>query len=148
MLAQRSRCLANVCCQVFLQVGWGVLRWGVYSRKVIVIAPQGTELSLQACTCESLTQWALSWGSRWAGAGRNGCSLSWGCFVFQIAEPEACDQMYESLARLHSNYYKHKVSGPAFCIPASDQTANENVCSLIRPCVVKSYGFAPLICYH
>lgn len=36
--------------------------------------------------------------------------------VFQIAEPEACDQMYESLARLHSNYYKHKVSGPqAFC---------------------------------
>ncbi|KAK2113536.1 hypothetical protein P7K49_007802 [Saguinus oedipus] len=26
----------------------------------------------------------------------------------KIAEPEACDQMYESLARLHSNYYKHK----------------------------------------
>ncbi|XP_070953289.1 ubiquinol-cytochrome c reductase complex assembly factor 2 isoform X1 [Macaca nemestrina] len=26
----------------------------------------------------------------------------------QVAEPEACDQMYESLARLHSNYYKHK----------------------------------------
>lgn len=39
-----------------------------------------------------------------------------GLFVFQIAEPEACDQMYESLARLHSNYYKHKVSGPVFFI--------------------------------
>ncbi|XP_006883257.1 PREDICTED: ubiquinol-cytochrome-c reductase complex assembly factor 2-like [Elephantulus edwardii] len=26
----------------------------------------------------------------------------------QIAEPETCDQMYKSLARLHSNYYKHK----------------------------------------
>lgn len=36
-----------------------------------------------------------------------------GFLVFQIAEPEACDEMYESLARLHSNYYKHKVSGPA-----------------------------------
>lgn len=34
-----------------------------------------------------------------------------GFFVFQVAEPEACDEMYESLARLHSNYYKHKVSG-------------------------------------
>lgn len=42
-----------------------------------------------------------------------------GFFVFQIAEPEACDQMYESLARLHSNYYKHKVSGPdLFISPA------------------------------
>lgn len=30
----------------------------------------------------------------------------------QIAEPEACDQMYESLARLHSNYYKHKYPRP------------------------------------
>lgn len=39
-----------------------------------------------------------------------------GLFVFQIAEPEACDQMYESLARLHSNYYKHKVSGSVFFI--------------------------------
>uniref|UniRef100_A0A8C2YPG6 Mitochondrial nucleoid factor 1 n=1 Tax=Chinchilla lanigera TaxID=34839 RepID=A0A8C2YPG6_CHILA len=29
-----------------------------------------------------------------------------------IAEPEACDQMYESLARLHSNYYKHKYPRP------------------------------------
>lgn len=46
-------------------------------------------------------------------------SLPWGFFVFQIAEPEACDQMYESLARLHSNYYKHKVSGPVFYIPSS-----------------------------
>ncbi|CAN0552219.1 unnamed protein product [Rangifer tarandus platyrhynchus] len=30
----------------------------------------------------------------------------------QIAEPEACDQTYESLARLHSNYYKHKYPRP------------------------------------
>ncbi|XP_063095122.1 ubiquinol-cytochrome c reductase complex assembly factor 2 isoform X1 [Cavia porcellus] len=30
----------------------------------------------------------------------------------QVAEPEACDQMYESLARLHSNYYKHKYPRP------------------------------------
>ncbi|KAH0512388.1 Ubiquinol-cytochrome-c reductase complex assembly factor 2 [Microtus ochrogaster] len=30
----------------------------------------------------------------------------------QVAEPEACDQMYESLARLHSNYYKHKCQYP------------------------------------
>uniref|UniRef100_A0AC11D737 Ubiquinol-cytochrome c reductase complex assembly factor 2 n=1 Tax=Ovis aries TaxID=9940 RepID=A0AC11D737_SHEEP len=30
----------------------------------------------------------------------------------EIAEPEACDQMYESLARLHSNYYKHKYPRP------------------------------------
>uniref|UniRef100_A0A8C9QBT2 Mitochondrial nucleoid factor 1 n=1 Tax=Spermophilus dauricus TaxID=99837 RepID=A0A8C9QBT2_SPEDA len=37
---------------------------------------------------------------------------SLGLFVFQIAEPEACDQMYESLARLHSNYYKHKYPRP------------------------------------
>ena len=35
-----------------------------------------------------------------------------GGFVFQVSEPEACDQMYESLARLHANYYKLKVSGP------------------------------------
>ncbi|XP_001377827.1 ubiquinol-cytochrome-c reductase complex assembly factor 2 [Monodelphis domestica] len=30
----------------------------------------------------------------------------------QIAEPETCDQMYESLARLHSNYYKLKYPRP------------------------------------
>ncbi|XP_074167359.1 ubiquinol-cytochrome c reductase complex assembly factor 2 [Sminthopsis crassicaudata] len=30
----------------------------------------------------------------------------------QITEPEACDEMYESLARLHSNYYKHKYPRP------------------------------------
>uniref|UniRef100_A0A8C2RF28 Mitochondrial nucleoid factor 1 n=1 Tax=Capra hircus TaxID=9925 RepID=A0A8C2RF28_CAPHI len=30
----------------------------------------------------------------------------------EIVEPEACDQMYESLARLHSNYYKHKYPRP------------------------------------
>lgn len=42
-------------------------------------------------------------------------SLLSGYAVFQVAEPEACDQMYESLARLHSNYYKHKVSGHGPC---------------------------------
>lgn len=42
-------------------------------------------------------------------------SLLSGYAVFQVAEPEACDQMYESLARLHSNYYKHKVSGLGLC---------------------------------
>ncbi|XP_027515615.1 ubiquinol-cytochrome-c reductase complex assembly factor 2 isoform X2 [Corapipo altera] len=26
----------------------------------------------------------------------------------QIADPEACDQMYESLVRIHTNYYKNK----------------------------------------
>lgn len=30
----------------------------------------------------------------------------------QVVEPEACDEMYESLARLHSNYYKHKYPRP------------------------------------
>ncbi|KAM9003777.1 ubiquinol-cytochrome-c reductase complex assembly factor 2 [Sarcophilus harrisii] len=30
----------------------------------------------------------------------------------QITEPEVCDEMYESLARLHSNYYKHKYPRP------------------------------------
>ena len=54
-----------------------------------------------------------------AGAGRARLLTLSGFFVFQIVEPEACDQMYESLARLHSNYYKHKVSGPqAFLSPA------------------------------
>lgn len=47
-----------------------------------------------------------------------------GLFVFQVAEPEACDQMYESLARLHSNYYKRKVSGPLFYVP-SPRTRND-----------------------
>lgn len=50
-------------------------------------------------------------------AGGAGLLTFSGSFVFQIAEPEACDQMYESLARLHSNYYKHKVSGPVFSVP-------------------------------
>uniref|UniRef100_A0A8D0H1N8 Mitochondrial nucleoid factor 1 n=1 Tax=Sphenodon punctatus TaxID=8508 RepID=A0A8D0H1N8_SPHPU len=26
----------------------------------------------------------------------------------QISDPENCDQMYESLARIHANYYKNK----------------------------------------
>ncbi|XP_005059539.2 PREDICTED: ubiquinol-cytochrome-c reductase complex assembly factor 2 [Ficedula albicollis] len=26
----------------------------------------------------------------------------------QISDPEACDQMYESLVRIHTNYYKNK----------------------------------------
>ncbi|XP_034517150.1 ubiquinol-cytochrome-c reductase complex assembly factor 2-like [Ailuropoda melanoleuca] len=30
----------------------------------------------------------------------------------QVPEPKACVQMYESLARLHSNYYKHKYPRP------------------------------------
>ena len=37
---------------------------------------------------------------------------SWEGGNTQIAEPEACDQMYESLAWLHSNYYKHKYTRP------------------------------------
>ncbi|XP_045049203.2 ubiquinol-cytochrome c reductase complex assembly factor 2 isoform X1 [Desmodus rotundus] len=32
--------------------------------------------------------------------------------ALQIAEPEACEQMYQSLARIHSNYYKHKYPRP------------------------------------
>ena len=54
------------------------------------------------------------------GVGGRACLLTaWGFFVFQIAEPEACEQMYQSLARIHSNYYKHKVSGPqSFISPA------------------------------
>lgn len=51
-------------------------------------------------------------------AGRQGLlAHCLGFFVFQVAEPEACDEMYESLARLHSNYYKHKVSGPRLSCP-------------------------------
>ncbi|XP_054578394.1 ubiquinol-cytochrome-c reductase complex assembly factor 2 isoform X1 [Eptesicus fuscus] len=34
------------------------------------------------------------------------------CWRPWVAEPEACDEMYESLARLHSNYYKHKYPRP------------------------------------
>ncbi|XP_004617713.1 ubiquinol-cytochrome-c reductase complex assembly factor 2 isoform X2 [Sorex araneus] len=30
----------------------------------------------------------------------------------KVQEPEVCDEMYESLARLHSNYYKHKYPRP------------------------------------
>ncbi|KAB0396958.1 hypothetical protein E2I00_010665 [Balaenoptera physalus] len=30
----------------------------------------------------------------------------------QVSESEACDQMYESLARLHANYYKLKYPRP------------------------------------
>ncbi|NXE43753.1 UQCC2 factor, partial [Ptilorrhoa leucosticta] len=26
----------------------------------------------------------------------------------QISDPEACDQMYESLVRIHTNFYKNK----------------------------------------
>ncbi|NXR07202.1 UQCC2 factor, partial [Semnornis frantzii] len=26
----------------------------------------------------------------------------------QVADPEACDQMYESLLRIHTNYYRNK----------------------------------------
>lgn len=54
-------------------------------------------------------------------AGRQGLLLTaWGFFVFQVAEPEACDEMYESLARLHANYYKHKVSGQSLLSQPSD----------------------------
>uniref|UniRef100_A0A8C8E657 Mitochondrial nucleoid factor 1 n=1 Tax=Otus sunia TaxID=257818 RepID=A0A8C8E657_9STRI len=28
--------------------------------------------------------------------------------VFTIADPETCDRMYESLVRIHTNYYKNK----------------------------------------
>lgn len=49
---------------------------------------------------------------------RNDFFLLWGfkiqlcdtSVLFQIADPEACDQMYESLVRIHTNYYKNKVS--------------------------------------
>lgn len=30
--------------------------------------------------------------------------------ILQISDPEKCDQMYESLARINSNVYKEKVS--------------------------------------
>ncbi|XP_010154087.1 PREDICTED: LOW QUALITY PROTEIN: ubiquinol-cytochrome-c reductase complex assembly factor 2, partial [Eurypyga helias] len=29
-------------------------------------------------------------------------------YPFQIADPETCDRMYESLVRIHTNYYKTK----------------------------------------
>ncbi|PKK19023.1 putative LOC102086138 [Columba livia] len=73
---------------------------------------------------------AASWGrqhrtalrSRRSGSGlssrkpRNYFFLLWGfkiqlcdtSVLFQIADPEACDQMYESLVRIHTNYYKNK----------------------------------------
>lgn len=35
-------------------------------------------------------------------------------FSLKISDPEKCDQMYESLARINSNMYKEKVS--LFCI--------------------------------
>nr|XP_009670155.1 PREDICTED: ubiquinol-cytochrome-c reductase complex assembly factor 2 [Struthio camelus australis] len=34
--------------------------------------------------------------------------LSDTCIPFQIADPATCDQMYESLVRIHTNYYKNK----------------------------------------
>lgn len=75
-------------------------------------------------------------------------SLPWGLFVFQIAEPEACDQMYESLARLHSNYYKHKVSGPSLLYPQPSDwrgpvRTSEN---LFIQYFVKNCGFASFKC--
>lgn len=30
--------------------------------------------------------------------------------LLQISDPEKCDQMYESLARINSNVYKQRVS--------------------------------------
>ncbi|XP_064029906.1 ubiquinol-cytochrome c reductase complex assembly factor 2 isoform X1 [Pogoniulus pusillus] len=34
----------------------------------------------------------------------------------QVADPEACDQMYESLLRIHTNYYRNKcTAGNIFC---------------------------------
>lgn len=57
-------------------------------------------------------------------------SLPRDTLVFQIAEPEACDQMYESLARLHSNYYKHKVSG---CRPLYPSLQGEGQAEWGRP---------------
>ncbi|XP_045691658.1 ubiquinol-cytochrome-c reductase complex assembly factor 2 isoform X1 [Phyllostomus hastatus] len=38
--------------------------------------------------------------------------LRWSHYSKKIAEPEACEQMYQSLARIHSNYYKHKYPRP------------------------------------
>ena len=32
------------------------------------------------------------------------------CISFQISDPEKCDQMYESLARINSNVYRERVS--------------------------------------
>ncbi|XP_015422944.1 PREDICTED: ubiquinol-cytochrome-c reductase complex assembly factor 2 [Myotis davidii] len=58
--------------------------------------------------------WPSSGTASWRGW--PACRARWltalGFFVFQVAEPEACDEMYESLARLHSNYYKHKYPRP------------------------------------
>lgn len=31
-------------------------------------------------------------------------------FYFQISDPDKCDQMYESLARINSNLYRERVS--------------------------------------
>ena len=60
------------------------------------------------------------------GAGRARLLTLSGFFVFQVAEPEACDEMYESLARLHSNYYKPKVSGHRLLCPQpSEETASK-----------------------
>ena len=62
-------------------------------------------------------------------------SLLSGYVVFQVAEPEACDQMYESLARLHSNYYKHKVSGHGPCSqPPMGELIIQCFCSLWFKC--------------
>ncbi|XP_075709628.1 ubiquinol-cytochrome c reductase complex assembly factor 2 isoform X2 [Rhinoderma darwinii] len=44
----------------------------------------------------------------------SGCILEMGevaadsTFLHRIQDPEACDQMYESLSRLNSNYYREK----------------------------------------
>ncbi|PNJ88681.1 ubiquinol-cytochrome c reductase complex assembly factor 2 isoform X1 [Pongo pygmaeus] len=51
----------------------------------------------------------------------------------QVAEPEACDQMYESLARLHSNYYKHKASWPLVAQGPDEMQLEGRACVLISP---------------
>ncbi|XP_035749633.1 ubiquinol-cytochrome-c reductase complex assembly factor 2 [Egretta garzetta] len=50
-------------------------------------------------------------GEKWKGK-KMICSLEQHLFdtfiPFQIADPETCDRMYESLVRIHTNYYKNK----------------------------------------
>ncbi|XP_023604149.1 ubiquinol-cytochrome-c reductase complex assembly factor 2 isoform X2 [Myotis lucifugus] len=67
-----------------LQLGW----WFTGHRCLNVSLPAGGSFSL-------VGEW-----------------MRWSHYPMKVAEPEACDEMYESLARLHSNYYKHKYPRP------------------------------------
>lgn len=48
----------------------------------------------------------------------------------QISDPEACDQMYESLHRIHTNFYKNKVRAVALITAPLFGGSHQSCCSI------------------